>query len=102
MKQAFVIMTDTICQGNIIGCWAEDATGKRVPSTYDTEVAAWKEDGKIIYDAEAGSNDVWSVYLRMDMTIEEDNPLRCIADFETVEQALIFEKLVRLLLKLDV
>lgn len=71
----------------------------------DTEVmpcAAWEEDGKILYDAEAGSNDVWSVYLRMDMTIAEDNPSRCIADFETVEQALRFEKLVRLLLKLDV
>lgn len=43
MKQAFVIMTSTICQGDIIGCWTEDATGNIVPSTYDTEVDAWKE-----------------------------------------------------------
>lgn len=43
MKQAFVIMTDTICQGCIIGCWGEDEDGERYPVLFDTEVDAWKE-----------------------------------------------------------
>ena len=43
MKQSFVIMTNTICQGDIIGCWTEDAVGNRVPCTFETEVDAWKE-----------------------------------------------------------
>lgn len=43
MKQAFVIMTDTICQGAIIGCWGDDKDGKRYPELFDTEVDAWKE-----------------------------------------------------------
>lgn len=39
MKQAFVIMIDTICQGNVISCWGE----KDEPVLFDTEVDAWKE-----------------------------------------------------------
>lgn len=39
MKDAFVIMTNTFCQGDIIGC--HDGDGK--PEIFDTEADAWKE-----------------------------------------------------------
>lgn len=43
MKTSYVIMTDTVCQGEIIGCHTEDDTGNRTPDLFDTEVEAWKE-----------------------------------------------------------
>lgn len=39
MVQKYVVMTPTLCQGDIIGCWGDDDT----PVLYDTKEDAWKE-----------------------------------------------------------
>lgn len=72
-------------------------------SIVDTEVmpcAAWEENGKIIYDAVSGTDDIYAVYVRLDIDPAIDNPLRCIADFPDKESAYKFEQLIRLFLKL--
>lgn len=42
LKSKWVIGTNTLCQGEIIGCWTEE-DGKDVPCIFETEEDAWKE-----------------------------------------------------------
>jgi hypothetical protein len=41
-KTVWILATDTLCQGEIIGCWTEE-NGKDVPCTFESEEACWKE-----------------------------------------------------------
>lgn len=69
----------------------------------DTEIipaSVLIENDTIIYDAESGTDDIWMVMVRLDISDPNEHPLRCLADFPNVEDAAKFEYIVRLILKL--
>jgi hypothetical protein len=81
-----------------------DFTKKKVLDTeINPVIAILDKTGKIVAmeatDTDEGA-DCWSVYIRVDVEGMDVNPVDCIADFPTKEQAELFETLLRNLLKL--
>ena len=42
-KTVWILATDTLCQGQIIGCWTEDEEGNDIPVTYESKEIAWRD-----------------------------------------------------------
>lgn len=42
-KTVWILATDTLCQGEVIGCWTADEEGNDIPMTYESVDDAWKE-----------------------------------------------------------
>lgn len=43
VKEGYVVITPTICQGDVMAWSTEDDDGEAIPTVFDTEEDAWKE-----------------------------------------------------------